>query len=221
MTKKNSFKFSCPHCGQHLDADRDMIGITVDCPACGQSLTVQANPIMIKVVKRRERFIDRCKNWLKATSIGVVVLLLFFGLTTKLGQPTRPEETVDDVKRHFIAKLNKEMSNSSCPVWERIENAHITVKVYRANVLECDVATIDGSDEVGADRSNILRVTVKVRFYWDGLVQQAGTTDVAFDLTADGKCTRSQIVRTDARWNTEDPEFWWDVGWCIGALLAL
>ena len=26
--------FACPHCGQHLSADADMIGMQVDCPAC-------------------------------------------------------------------------------------------------------------------------------------------------------------------------------------------
>jgi DNA-directed RNA polymerase subunit RPC12/RpoP len=40
MTEEKSFKFNCSHCGQHLDAEHDMVGMEFDCPACGQSLTV-------------------------------------------------------------------------------------------------------------------------------------------------------------------------------------
>lgn len=40
MTEEKSFKFNCPHCGQHLDAEHDMVGMEFDCPACGQPLTV-------------------------------------------------------------------------------------------------------------------------------------------------------------------------------------
>ncbi len=40
MAIENTFKFPCPHCGQHLDAEYDMVGLEFDCPACGQPLTV-------------------------------------------------------------------------------------------------------------------------------------------------------------------------------------
>lgn len=40
MDVENTFKFTCPHCGQHLDAEHDMVGMEFDCPACGQPLTV-------------------------------------------------------------------------------------------------------------------------------------------------------------------------------------
>ena len=39
---QKSFKFACPHCGQHLEAEYDMIGISLDCPICGQELAVPA-----------------------------------------------------------------------------------------------------------------------------------------------------------------------------------
>lgn len=35
------FTFACPHCGQHLSADADMIGMQVACPACQNNFTVQ------------------------------------------------------------------------------------------------------------------------------------------------------------------------------------
>lgn len=40
MDVENTLKFTCPHCGQHLDAEHDMVGMEFDCPACGQPLTV-------------------------------------------------------------------------------------------------------------------------------------------------------------------------------------
>ena len=86
MAEENSFKFACPHCGQHIEADADMVGMTVDCPVCGQSFEVprieatRTAPPVITVIRKRERFVDRCKKKLKAVGIGVVVLLLFIGV---------------------------------------------------------------------------------------------------------------------------------------------
>ena len=102
-------------------------------------------------------------------------------------------------------------------VRKRIEDAHGTVTVSHAYVLKCDVTTTDGSDKA----KNISLVTVTIRFNWDGIIHKGGTTDLEVDLTADGKCTRSRIVRTDAMVNMEDENFWYNVGYGIGALLAL
>src|SRR5437588_9001027 len=35
-------KFSCPHCGQSIEADEGWVGHSVDCPSCGQSFVVRA-----------------------------------------------------------------------------------------------------------------------------------------------------------------------------------
>lgn len=113
MAKNNTFKFACSHCGQHIEAECDMIGMAFDCPACGQHLNVPEkcdvshepevssencdpnhapvpasevvrdtlpNCPVIKVIKKRERFIDRCKMRVKSVGIGIVVLLLFVGV---------------------------------------------------------------------------------------------------------------------------------------------
>lgn len=86
MAEETSFKFDCPHCGQRIEADADMVGMTVDCPACGQSFdvphieTARPAPPVIAVIRKRERFVDRCKKKLKAVGTGVVVLLLFVGV---------------------------------------------------------------------------------------------------------------------------------------------
>ena len=100
MTGEKILKFTCPQCGQHLEADYDMVGMVLDCPGCGQSFQVpgigglvhkedasflsgvQSAPVppLITVIKKRESFIGRYKNRVKAVGIGVAVLLLFVGV---------------------------------------------------------------------------------------------------------------------------------------------
>lgn len=111
---ENSFKFQCPHCGQHIEVDCDMIDIRLDCPTCGQPFIVPRmnacaeedgvphefcdtpdqkassdgrldvnhcpSPV-ITVIRKRESFIDRSKNWMKAIGIGCAALLLFVGVS--------------------------------------------------------------------------------------------------------------------------------------------
>lgn len=36
--------FNCPHCGQHLAAEPDMAGMTIDCPVCGKPIIVPEAP---------------------------------------------------------------------------------------------------------------------------------------------------------------------------------
>lgn len=92
MAEQKSFKFFCPHCRRHLEAEYDMVGFEVECPDCGRSLIVPDFPPasnavatarkpapVITVVRKRENFIDKGKNRLKAIGIGVAVLVLFVG----------------------------------------------------------------------------------------------------------------------------------------------
>ena len=103
MAESQGFKFSCPRCGQHLEAELDMVGITIGCPGCGQPLKVpslssecQADFVSdakaevetttddggpkIAVLKRRESFTGRWKKRLKAIGIGIALLCLFAGV---------------------------------------------------------------------------------------------------------------------------------------------
>lgn len=40
----SNFTFPCPHCGQHLEATPDMVGIALDCPGCGNSIVIPSPP---------------------------------------------------------------------------------------------------------------------------------------------------------------------------------
>lgn len=108
MAESQGFKFSCPRCGQHLEAELDMVGITIGCPGCGHPLKVpslssecQADAVSdakaevetttddggpkIAVLKRRESFTGRWKKRLKALGIGIALLCLFAGVTATVG----------------------------------------------------------------------------------------------------------------------------------------
>ena len=43
MTEENCIKFACPNCGQHIEADSDMVGMDLDCPVCGHPFRVPRN----------------------------------------------------------------------------------------------------------------------------------------------------------------------------------
>lgn len=147
---------------------------------------------------------------------GKVILCVAALLALWLIWPSgKGEATVEEVRHKIVDTLNEELSSSTCPFRKRIEDAHGTVTVSHAYVLKCDVTTTDGSDKA----KNISLVTVTIRFNWDGIIHKGGTTDLEVDQTADRKCTRSRIVRTDAMVNMEDKDFWYGVGYDIGALL--
>lgn len=44
MDNQAQFKFACPHCGQHLAAEADMVGMELECPNCGKTITVPSAP---------------------------------------------------------------------------------------------------------------------------------------------------------------------------------
>lgn len=131
MVESEGFKFSCPRCGQHLEAEFDMVGMTIDCPGCGQPFEVppfdnecQADAASdakeetkvtacgagpkIAVIKRRASFAERCKIRLKAIGIGVGVLLLFVGIGVAFqvgGERTASSETTSG--RSEVAETRK------------------------------------------------------------------------------------------------------------------
>lgn len=70
------FKFACPHCGQHLSAELDWVGMEIECPACGKTLIVpHPNPVgpnknaPEKPRQVTQQFDDRLKNQQKAVEL--------------------------------------------------------------------------------------------------------------------------------------------------------
>ena len=116
---ETGFKFSCPHCGQHIEVDCDMIGMGVNCPTCGQPFSVpemdtRCPAPVITVIRKRESLSDRSKNWMKAIGIGFAVLLLFVGVSVIKELPddvptTTAEKTIgeaDSATKAVVASIN-------------------------------------------------------------------------------------------------------------------
>ena len=152
MTEEKSFKFNCPHCGRHLEADYDMVGMKFDCPECSQSLKVpevgnsspndggdlfaeeylhpsappseETEPTSlstpkITVIRKRERFIDRIKNRIKAVGIGVAVLLLFVGVGVI-------KECLDETETATATKGNAKVESGAKECLDETETATAT-----------------------------------------------------------------------------------------------
>ncbi len=150
---QKSFKFACPHCGQHLEAEYDMIGISLECPICGQELAVPAinevscedeeveEPVaegeFLEVaddavgnyqeenagMKVIEGFLD--KKWLVGGVAAVVLLATVFGVT--IG--------VIAFQRHTVAE--KGDSESSEELWlKKAARERAEGNVYAAEISE-------------------------------------------------------------------------------------
>ena len=59
-----TFKFACPHCGQHLEAEPDWVGMEVECPSCGKAIIVPqpqpSTPVITVVEKPKLTRISEC-----------------------------------------------------------------------------------------------------------------------------------------------------------------
>ena len=40
-----SFKFSCPHCGKHVEAEEEWEGMEAECPHCGKIIVIHNEKI--------------------------------------------------------------------------------------------------------------------------------------------------------------------------------
>ena len=74
MAENRSLKFACPNCGQHFEADADMVGEAFECPSCGWAGKVPSSRPKIRVVKR-EGTADKFRKGLKVVGIVLVALL--------------------------------------------------------------------------------------------------------------------------------------------------
>lgn len=220
-------QIKCPNCGNECEAECKLtVGQHVICPYCHEKFAYGRYVFFAKVKMAANVVRNKIGSLWKSGWNGKVILCvaallaLWFVWPSGKGDTEARKEaemTVEEVRHKIVDTFNEQLSSSTCPVRKRIEDAHGTVTVSHAYVLKCDVTTTDGSDKA----KNISLVTVTIRFNWDGIIHKGGTTDLEVDLTADGNCARSRIVRTDAMVNMEDKDFWYDVGWGIGALLAL
>ncbi len=106
------------------------------------------------------------------------------------------------------------------PFASRVESAHATVTYKEGHVKSWTVKTIDGSDQVGANGSNIAEETFVLTAHWDGFIQKNGFTDVEFVYDNRAHEMRStRFVSSNAVFNWETVD-WFAVGWVVGKSLG-
>ena len=233
MENNTDFTFSCPHCGQHLKAEMDMVGTKIVCPTCGNAISVPqvGNPAastgdsdlpqprrpIITVVKRG-RGPSFKKTWFFIAGIVLFVLCL------KSCVSSDADLTVDQYTQKRIEEISSKVSSwaKDRPKAVRdVEERHGTVTVKDVQVKFYNVQTIDGGNVVYGGGENISEQKLVLRFWWDGILHTDGHTDIGFLLNKDDKCLKTWTVETDAIFDREDPDFWYDIGFALGALLAL
>ena len=158
------------------------------------------------------------------TVIGVMALVIPGGEGPNHGDEgpgiiRQKERTVSDYRAETMRDVEAELSKPDSKLKKRIEDAHLTVTVKSTRVVRCDVTTVDGTDRSGKDDSNIARVSLLIRFNWEGIIDR-GYTDlqVVYDVRND-RLEKSEIDHTTALVNVEDPTFWYGVGSIIGSML--
>ena len=129
------------------------------------------------------------------------------------------ERAGSDYRAEAIRDVEAELSKPDSKLKKRIEDAHLTVTVKSTRVVRCDVTTVDGTDRVGKDDSNIDKVSLLIRFNWEGIID-TGYTDLRleYDVKND-RLIKSEIDYTTGLVNAEDPSFWHGVGAIIGSML--
>jgi|GEM_PF-1179389 len=133
------------------------------------------------------------------------------------------EITVAEFREAAEKEFNAALSSSNHDLRRRVENAHKTVTVHSAYVSDLRIITKDGSNNAGIEGNNIRRINLEITTRWDGILHKNGYTVVGIEIeniSDKWKVTNAGIIRTDAVINTEDPNFWYEVG-AAAALLLL
>lgn len=83
-------------------------------------------------------------------------------------------------------KINEDLK-SSAEMKSFIETIHPLVEFTGAAVKSINVRTVDGTDRVGKDGSNISEVECVITFHWEGPVQKNGYTEILYVIDAQGR----------------------------------
>ncbi len=129
------------------------------------------------------------------------------------------KETVEDWCAKTRRQINQELLSEDSAVIKRIEDAHFSITVTKAEVKSIYATTIDGTTD-SQNGNNIRSCTVEIEFTWDGVFQEGGYSilEIIIDIQ-NNKVIKSKITETNAIINLEDPKFWFNVGWTIGSFL--
>ena len=91
-----SFKFSCPHCGKHVEAEEEWEGLGAECPHCQNTIhipqkfsiegaDVQGVPFKRSLPKQNGNIVDKIGNTSSKRFSAILMKGLFFILGTTFG----------------------------------------------------------------------------------------------------------------------------------------
>ena len=150
-------------------------------------------------------------KWLRWAIAGAVMLV--FALQAFFLYGRSHGLTVSEYRSSLWQNVNSELADPSSKTrklfFKRIEDAHWTVTVTSGIVTKCEIETLDGSDRIGWNGSNIASVTMEIKFGWKGIIEPGYTT---IEIVRGGKNLKevvsSRIVDSSAVWNSEDTDCW-------------
>lgn len=154
---------------------------------------------------------------------GIVAIIVISGIlllvVNQRGLIIKNKETVEEWCAKARTQLNQELLKEDSEFKKRIEDAHFTITVTKAEVRSLRATTIDGTTD-SQNGNNIRSCTVEIEFTWDGIIQEGGYSilEIIYDIQ-NNKVIKSKITETNAIINIEDPLFWFNVGWTIGGFL--
>jgi hypothetical protein len=101
-----------------------------------------------------------------------------------------------------------------------IEKAHVTVRAKSAKVTACTIRTVDGSDRVGRNGSNVSDVDWVITVVWDGRIQKVGYTELELVYDNQNRVTKNfKILKTNARVNVYEID-WPKLAFKIGGFIV-
>ncbi|MBQ7403378.1 MAG: hypothetical protein IJ274_15105 [Lachnospiraceae bacterium] len=107
--------------------------------------------------------------------VQIIAVFLMF-----LFAPGKGEDiTVDEVREHFKAEMNQELSSPDHPIRRKVESAQ-KVNVHTAYVSTFQIITKDGSNlAVSNGEFNIQKVIIRINTRWSGFIE-TGYTDITY-----------------------------------------
>jgi hypothetical protein len=101
-----AFKFTCPNCGQHLNAEQEHIGQTLDCPACSGQIIVptpaiRPKPLLTAAPKKKKT------GWVIGGVAGAIALALIAVIGSS-GGPTFDKADPEGSSDRMAASVSEE-----------------------------------------------------------------------------------------------------------------
>ena len=118
--------------------------------------------------------------------------------------------------------VNDHLKHPENEFFQTVKRAHPLVTIKSGSVAKCQVQTIDGSDSLGTDGSNIGSMTIQLTVFWDANLQKNKRTVIEIVCSpGSSQDFSTNIVETDGKATVDDPAWWAELGKGIVNILPL